>query len=80
MKKEAEIRVGVPTPSKNGVVEAVEKEIPYLPHPPCKPKIPFPKRSVKDKVEAQYTKFMDIIKKFYVNVPLLKYYPKCWLM
>ncbi|GJU47430.1 hypothetical protein Tco_1204696 [Tanacetum coccineum] len=37
---------------------------------PYKPKIPYPQRLRKEKMEAQYGKFLDMIRAFRINVPL----------
>ncbi|GJU83148.1 hypothetical protein Tco_1285513 [Tanacetum coccineum] len=61
--------------------EEVEKEAEPLPKkqtqtdtPPLKaymPKIPYPQRLNKEKIEAQYAKFLDMIKEVRINVPLI---------
>ncbi|GJW28504.1 reverse transcriptase domain-containing protein [Tanacetum coccineum] len=38
---------------------------------PYKPKIPYPHRLRKEKMEAQYGKFLDMIRAFRINVPLV---------
>ncbi|GJU42311.1 reverse transcriptase domain-containing protein, partial [Tanacetum coccineum] len=38
---------------------------------PYKPKIPYPQRLRKEKMEAQYGKFLDIIRVVQINVPLI---------
>ncbi|GKA49525.1 reverse transcriptase domain-containing protein [Tanacetum coccineum] len=38
---------------------------------PYKPKIPYPQRLRKEKMEAQYGKFLDMIRAFRINVPLV---------
>ncbi|GJS03037.1 hypothetical protein Tco_0319545 [Tanacetum coccineum] len=38
---------------------------------PYKPKIPYPQRLRKEKMEAQYGKFLDIIRSVRINVPLI---------
>nr|GFC10272.1 reverse transcriptase domain-containing protein [Tanacetum cinerariifolium] len=38
---------------------------------PYKPKIPFPQRLRKEKMEAQYEKFLDMIRAIRINVPLI---------
>ncbi|GJR60360.1 reverse transcriptase domain-containing protein [Tanacetum coccineum] len=38
---------------------------------PCKPKIPYPQRLRKEKMEAQYGKFIDMIRAVRINVPLI---------
>ncbi|GJZ63539.1 reverse transcriptase domain-containing protein [Tanacetum coccineum] len=39
-------------------------------YPPYKPKIPYPQRLRKEKMEAQYGKFLDMIQAIRINVPL----------
>ncbi|GJZ41580.1 reverse transcriptase domain-containing protein [Tanacetum coccineum] len=38
---------------------------------PYKPKIPYPQRLRKEKIEAQYEKFLDMIRAVRINVPLI---------
>ncbi|GJV11540.1 hypothetical protein Tco_1353081 [Tanacetum coccineum] len=38
---------------------------------PYKPRIPYPQRLRKEKMEAQYGKFLDIIRAVHINVPLV---------
>ncbi|GKF38503.1 hypothetical protein Tco_0118564, partial [Tanacetum coccineum] len=38
---------------------------------PYKPKIPYPQRLRKEKMEAQYRKFLDMIRAVRINVPLI---------
>jgi len=45
-----------------------ESEKPIVPTP-YKPKIPFPQRLVKPNLDAQFKKFVDMLKKIYINVP-----------
>ncbi|XP_050916701.1 uncharacterized protein LOC127131853 [Lathyrus oleraceus] len=66
--KGEDIKEDVPTPPEKEVVEEVEKEAPYVDPSPYKPKVPFPLRILKAKVEVQFMKFVDMIKKLYVNV------------
>ncbi|GJY72045.1 reverse transcriptase domain-containing protein [Tanacetum coccineum] len=61
--------------------EEVEKEAEPLPKKPTqpetpplkayKPKIPYPQRLNKEKIEARYAKFLDMIKEVRINVPLV---------
>ncbi|GKE67854.1 hypothetical protein Tco_1522015 [Tanacetum coccineum] len=61
--------------------EEVEKEAEPLPKKPTqtdtpplkvyKPKIPYPKRLNKEKMEARYAMFLDMIKEVRINVPLI---------
>ncbi|GJS97263.1 reverse transcriptase domain-containing protein [Tanacetum coccineum] len=62
-------------------VEEVEKEAEPQPKKPTqtdtsplkayKPKIPYPRRLNKEKLEARYAKFLDMIKEVRINVPLV---------
>ncbi|GJV39923.1 hypothetical protein Tco_1418363 [Tanacetum coccineum] len=50
---------------------------------PYKPKIPYPQRLRKEKMEAQYRKFLDMIRAVQINVPLvyiLAGMPECLTM
>ncbi|GJV68422.1 hypothetical protein Tco_1483931 [Tanacetum coccineum] len=61
--------------------EEVKKEAEPLPKKPTqpetpplkayKPKIPYPQRLNKEKIEARYAKFLDMIKEVRINVPLV---------
>ncbi|GJY17033.1 reverse transcriptase domain-containing protein [Tanacetum coccineum] len=61
--------------------EEVEKEAEPLPKKPTqtdtpplkayKPQIPYPQRLNKEKIEARYAKFLDMIKEVRINVPLV---------
>nr|GEX71138.1 reverse transcriptase domain-containing protein [Tanacetum cinerariifolium] len=61
--------------------EEVEKEAETLSHKPTqtdtpplkayKPIIPYPQRLNKEKIEAHYAKFLDMLKEFRINVPLV---------
>ena len=54
---------------KEGVEE--EKEKLYVPPPPYKPLISFP-RLAKSKSEGQFKKFVELLKKLYVNIPFIE--------
>ncbi|KAJ8767170.1 hypothetical protein K2173_013567 [Erythroxylum novogranatense] len=41
----------------------------YIPPPPYKPPIPFPQRLHRANLDQQFGKFVDILKKLYVNIP-----------
>ncbi|GJZ00062.1 reverse transcriptase domain-containing protein [Tanacetum coccineum] len=41
------------------------------PRKACKPKIPYPQRLRKEKMEEHYVKFIDLIKEVKINVPLV---------
>ncbi|GJU73126.1 hypothetical protein Tco_1264531 [Tanacetum coccineum] len=61
--------------------EEVKKEAEPLPKKPTqtdtpplkayKPKIPYPQRLNKEKMEARYAKFLDMIKEVRINIPLV---------
>ncbi|GKD68459.1 reverse transcriptase domain-containing protein, partial [Tanacetum coccineum] len=63
------------------VAEEVEKEAEPLPKKPTQPKTPplkaykpkfsYPQRLNKEKIEARYAKFLDMIKEVKINVPLV---------
>jgi len=46
----------------------VESDKPTTP-PPYKPKIPFPQRFAKSKLDEQFRKFIKMMNKLYINVP-----------
>ncbi|GKF48616.1 reverse transcriptase domain-containing protein [Tanacetum coccineum] len=58
-----------PTPKPKTQPTKPVKETP-LPKP-YKPKIPYPQRLRKEKMEAQYEKFLDMIRAVRINVPLV---------
>ncbi|GJY40516.1 putative reverse transcriptase domain-containing protein, partial [Tanacetum coccineum] len=58
-----------PTPQPKTQPPKLVKETP-LPKP-YKPKIPYPQRLRKEKMEAQYGKFLDMIRAVRINVPLV---------
>ncbi|GJY39698.1 hypothetical protein Tco_0426062 [Tanacetum coccineum] len=58
-----------PTPQPKTQPPKLVKETP-LPKP-YKPKIPYPQRLRKEKMEAQYEKFLDMIRAVRINVPLV---------
>ncbi|GKA90310.1 reverse transcriptase domain-containing protein [Tanacetum coccineum] len=58
-----------PTPQPKTQLPKPVKETP-LPKP-YKPKIPYPQRLRKEKMEAQYGKFLDMIRAVRINVPLV---------
>ena len=58
-------------PEKKNEAEQ-EKEQPMKAQPkPYQPKVPYPQRLKKEKMQAQYSKFLDIIKQVRINVPLV---------
>ncbi|XP_050915853.1 uncharacterized protein LOC127130946 [Lathyrus oleraceus] len=72
MEKFIEVEESVPTPPKKELVEEVEKEIPYVSPPPYEHIVPFPQRLVKSKVEAQFKKILELLKKIHLNVPFVE--------
>ncbi|GJY88118.1 reverse transcriptase domain-containing protein [Tanacetum coccineum] len=56
-----------PQPKPKGSKPVKETPIPK----PYKPKIPYPQRLRKEKMEAQYGKFLDMIQAVRINVPLI---------
>lgn len=50
----------------------IEKEKPYVPPPPYKPKIPYPQRLAKTKNGGQFKKFIEVLKQLYVTVPFVE--------
>ncbi|GKB32452.1 reverse transcriptase domain-containing protein [Tanacetum coccineum] len=60
---------GEPTPQPKPKNPKPDKETP-IPKP-YKPKIPYPQRLIKEKMEAQYGKFLDMIRAVRINVPLV---------
>jgi len=48
-----------------------EQESKTLPPKPYTPPLPFPQRFARAKLEAQFGKFLDMLKKLHVNVPFL---------
>lgn len=45
-----------------------EKEKPYVTHSPYKPLIPFLQRAAKAKIEEKFSKFVELLKKLYINI------------
>jgi len=50
---------------------ANEQESKTLPPKPYMPPLPFPQRLARAKIESQFGKFLDMLKKLHVNVPFL---------
>jgi len=48
-----------------------QKELKALTPKPYMPPLPFPQKFVKAKLDSQFGKFLDMLKKLHVNVPLL---------
>ncbi|XP_021748476.1 uncharacterized protein LOC110714279 [Chenopodium quinoa] len=55
----------------NPRVEDESKEAPAKPLAPYVPKVPFPQRLAQAKLEKKFSKFLDILKKFHINIPFL---------
>lgn len=49
--------------------ETVEKEKPYVPPPPYKPKIQYPQRLSKSKNKGQFKKFIKLLKQLHITLP-----------
>ncbi|GJV17652.1 hypothetical protein Tco_1362975 [Tanacetum coccineum] len=58
-----------PTPQPKPKESKLVKETPIA--KPYKPKIPYPQRLRKEKIESQYGKFLDMIRAVRINVPLV---------
>src|SRR3954465_448132 len=57
------------TNENNNKVEP-EKEEPYVPPPPpYKPPIPYPQRLAKSKTEAQFKRFLELLKQLNITIP-----------
>ena len=55
-----------------GVViqEKEQEEVPkYVPPPPFKPPLPFPQRRAQAQLDQQFGKFVEVLKKLYINIP-----------
>lgn len=61
-----------PTPPEKEFVEYEEKKEPYISPPPYKSPIFFLRRFTKAKIEAQFKKFVERLKKLYINLPSIK--------
>ncbi|KAJ9169520.1 hypothetical protein P3X46_017705 [Hevea brasiliensis] len=57
--------------AKKGKEEVEEKEEKYIPPEPYKPQLPFPQRFQKAKLDKQFGKFLEVLKKLYINVPFI---------
>nr|GEZ45745.1 reverse transcriptase domain-containing protein [Tanacetum cinerariifolium] len=57
----------IPQPKTQNPKPAKETLLPK----PYKPKIPYPQRLRKEKIEAQYGKFLDMIRAVRINIPLI---------
>lgn len=61
---------GFVPPAKEVVKE--EKKESYVPPPPYKPFIMFAQRLTKAKIEDHFRKFVEILKRLYINIPLIE--------
>ncbi|GJT96956.1 reverse transcriptase domain-containing protein [Tanacetum coccineum] len=66
---DSDIKDEEPTPQPKTQNPKTIKETPFP--KPYKPKIPHPQRLRKEKMEAQYGKFLDMIRTVRINVPLI---------
>lgn len=48
--------------------ETIEKEQPYVPHPPYKPPLRYPQRLAKSKTEGQFKKFVELLKQLHITI------------
>ncbi|XP_050876102.1 uncharacterized protein LOC127079776 [Lathyrus oleraceus] len=67
-----ESQVGKPIADSEETIttkDTVEKEKSYLPPPPYKLKIPYPRRLAKTKNEGQFKKFIELLKQLHVTIP-----------
>ncbi|XP_057989123.1 uncharacterized protein LOC131172194 [Hevea brasiliensis] len=55
--------------NKKKEVEKEEEEN-YVPPPPYKPPLPYPQRFQKVKLDKQFSKFLEVLKKLYINIPI----------
>ena len=59
----------MPTSPKKEVIEEVEKETPYFIPPPYKSIVHFSQRLVNAKMETQFKKVVELLKKIHLNMP-----------
>ena len=65
-------------PSKEVIDDVVHKsdEVPKDPKTislkPYTPPLPFPQRMVKAKLDSQFGKFLEVLKKLYINIPFIE--------
>jgi len=74
---EGDVKKEVPTktPSEKVPTEKPKKvRVKHASPPvkPCQPPIPYPQRLVKAKEEHKYGKFLEMLKKFHINIPFLE--------
>lgn len=59
-------------PPEKEVIKEIEKETPYLSPHPYKTKILYLQRLVEAKVDTQSNRYMEMVEKILINVPLIK--------
>ena len=57
--------------SKSGEQGKNEETTKFKPVEPYRPPIPFPQRLAKAKLEAKFRKSLEVLKKLYINIPVL---------
>ena len=68
----------MPSPSKEVIDDVVHKRdvVPKGPKiispKPCTPPLPFPQRMAKVKLDMQFRKFLEVLKKLYINIPFIE--------
>ena len=62
---------GEASPKVNDEVTQPNKEKQRYVPPPFRPKVPFPQRLVNSDKDAQYGKFIELLKKLHINVPFI---------
>jgi len=68
-------QIPIEVPSERAQIEKpkeVEAENISSPAKPFKPPVPYTQRLVKVREEHKYSKFLDMLKKFYINIPFLE--------
>jgi len=71
----AKKQVPIKAPSERAYIEKpkeVQAENTSSPTKPYKPPIPYPQRLVKAREEHKYGKFLEMLKKFHINIPFLE--------
>ena len=43
----------------------------FVPNDKYVPKLPFPQKQIKARLDAQFEKFVEVLKKLYINIPLV---------
>ena len=60
----------VEEPEEVVIQEKEQEEVPkYVPPPPFKPPLPFPQRRAQAHLDQQFGKFVEVLKKLYINIP-----------